>query len=133
MEARYRRLQELISEVNRKIRELNDSARQGFKVGADTSRAEIAILRLTEMRDKFNNADIGNKNAVAELVSEYKILKNEIGNVKSEQDKLTKDLPPVPGASGISVGQKGGRERRLPESVKVIYGQYLSGWTVVLI
>lgn len=88
MEARYRRLQELISEVNRKIRELNDSARQGFKVGADTSRAEIAISRLTEMRDKFNNADIGSKNAVAELISEYKILKNEIGNAKSEQDKL---------------------------------------------
>lgn len=87
-EARYRRLQELISEVNRKIRELNDSARQGIKVGADTSRAEIAISRLTEMRDKFNNADIGSKNAVAELVSEYKILKNEIGNAKSEQDKL---------------------------------------------
>ena len=88
MEARHRRLQEIISEVNRKIRELNDSARQGFKVGADTSRAEIAISRLTEMRDKFNNADIGSKNAVAELVSEYKILKNEIGNAKSEQDKL---------------------------------------------
>ncbi len=88
MEAKYRRLQELISEVNRKIRELNDSARQGFKVGADTSRAESAISRLTEMRDKFNNADIGSKNAVAELVSEYKILKNEIGNAKSEQDKL---------------------------------------------
>lgn len=88
MEARYRRLQELVSEVNRKIRELNDSARQGFKVGADTSRAESAISRLTEMRDKFNNADIGSKNAVAELVSEYKILKNEIGNAKSEQDKL---------------------------------------------
>lgn len=88
MEARYRRLQELISEVNRKIRELNDSARQGIKVGADTSRAEIAISRLTEMRDKFNNADIGSKNAVAELVSEYKILKNEIGNAKSEQDKM---------------------------------------------
>lgn len=88
MEARYRRLQELISEVSRKIRELNDSARQGFKVGADTSRAESAISRLTEMRDKFNNADIGSKNAVAELVSEYKILKNEIGNAKSEQDKL---------------------------------------------
>lgn len=87
-EARYRRLQELISEVTRKIRELNDSARQGIKVGADTSRAEIAISRLTEMRDKFNNADIGSKNAVAELVSEYKILKNEIGNAKSEQDKL---------------------------------------------
>lgn len=88
MEARYRRLQEIISEVNRKIRELNVSARQGIKVGADTSRAEIAISRLTEMRDKFNNADIGSKNAVAELVSEYKILKNEIGNAKSEQDKL---------------------------------------------
>jgi hypothetical protein len=88
MEARYRRLQELVSEVNRKIRELNDSARQGFKVDADTSRAESAISRLTEMRDKFNNADIGSKNAVAELVSEYKILKNEIGNAKSEQDKL---------------------------------------------
>lgn len=88
MEARYRRLQELISEVSRKIRELNDSARQGIKVGADTSRAESAISRLTEMRDKFNNADIGSKNAVAELVSEYKILKNEIGNAKSEQDKL---------------------------------------------
>nr|DAG73666.1 MAG TPA: chromosome segregation ATPase [Bacteriophage sp.] len=88
MEARYRRLQELISEVSRKIRELNDSARQGIRVGADTSRAESAISRLTEMRDKFNNADIGSKNAVAELVSEYKILKNEIGNAKSEQDKL---------------------------------------------
>lgn len=88
MEARYRRLQELVSEVNRKIRELNDSVRQGFKVGADTSRAESAISRLTEMRDKFNNADIGSKNAVAELVSEYKILKNEIDNAKSEQDKL---------------------------------------------
>lgn len=88
MEARYRRLQELISEVSRKIRELNDSARQGIRVGADTSRAESAISRLTEMRDKFNSADIGSKNAVAELVSEYKILKNEIGNAKSEQDKL---------------------------------------------
>lgn len=92
MEARYRRLQELISEVNRKIRELNDSARQGIKVGADTSRAESAISRLTEMRDKFNNADIGSKNAVAELVSEYKILKNEIGNAKSEQDKLNNSI-----------------------------------------
>lgn len=91
-EARYRRLQELISEVNRKIRELNDSAKQGIKVGADTSRAEIAISRLTEMRDKFNNADIGSKNAVAELVSEYKILKNEIGNAKSEQDKLNNSI-----------------------------------------
>jgi hypothetical protein len=88
MEARYRRLQELISEVNRKIRELNDSAKRGFKVGADTSRVGSAISRLFEMRDKFNNADIGSKNAVAELVSEYKILKNEIGNAKSEQDKL---------------------------------------------
>lgn len=88
MEARYRRLQELISEVNRKIRELNDSAERGFKVGADTSRVGSAISRLFEMRDKFNNADIGSKNAVAELVSEYKILKNEIGNAKSEQDKL---------------------------------------------
>lgn len=88
MEARYRRLQELISEVNRKIRELNDSAKRGFKVGADTSRVGNAISRLFEMRDKFNNADIGSKNAVAELVSEYKILKNEIGNAKSEQDKL---------------------------------------------
>lgn len=92
MEARYRRLQELISEVNRKIRELNDSARQGIKVGADTSRAESAISRLTEMRDKFNNADIGSKNAVAELVTEYKILKNEIGNAKSEQDKLNNSI-----------------------------------------
>lgn len=88
MEARYRRLQELISEVNRKIRELNDSAKRGFKVGADTSRVGSAISRLFEMRNKFNNADIGSKNAVAELVSEYKILKNEIGNAKSEQDKL---------------------------------------------
>lgn len=88
MEARYRRLQELMSEVSRKIRELNDSAKRGFKVGADTSRVGSAISRLTEMRDKFNNADIGSKNAVAELVSEYKILKNEIGNAKSEQDKL---------------------------------------------
>lgn len=88
MEARYRRLQELISEVNRKIRELNDSAKRGFKVGADTSRVGSAISRLFEMRDKFNNADIGSKNAVAKLVSEYKILKNEIGNAKSEQDKL---------------------------------------------
>lgn len=88
MEARHRRLQELISEVNRKIRELNDSAKRGFKVGADTSRVGSAISRLFEMRDKFNNADIGSKNAVAELVSEYKILKNEIGNAKSEQDKL---------------------------------------------
>lgn len=88
MEARYRRLQELISEVNRKIRELNDSAKRGFKVGADTSRVGSAISRLFEMRDKFNNADTGSKNAVAELVSEYKILKNEIGNAKSEQDKL---------------------------------------------
>lgn len=88
MEARYRRLQELMSEVSRKIRELNDSAKRGFKVGADTSRVGSAISRLFEMRDKFNNADIGSKNAVAELVSEYKILKNEIGNAKSEQDKL---------------------------------------------
>lgn len=88
MEARYRRLQELMSEVSRKIRELNDSAKRGFKVGADTSRVGSAISRLTEMRDKFNNADIGSKNEVAELVSEYKILKNEIGNAKSEQDKL---------------------------------------------
>lgn len=92
MEARYRRLQELISEVNRKIRELNDSAKRGFKVGADTSRVESAISRLFEMRDKFNNADIGSKNAVAELVSEYKILKNEIGNAKSEQDKLNNSI-----------------------------------------
>lgn len=92
MEARYRRLQELISEVSRKIRELNDSARQGIRVGADTSRAESAISRLTEMRDKFNSADIGNKNAVAELVTEYKILKNEIGNAKSEQDKLNNSI-----------------------------------------
>lgn len=92
MEARYRRLQELISEVNRKIRELNDSAKRGFKVGADTSRVGSAISRLFEMRDKFNNADIGSKNAVVELVTEYKILKNEIGNAKSEQDKLNNSI-----------------------------------------
>ena len=91
-ESRLRSLLELVSDVNKRIRGLNESIKQGGIVGADTSKAERAMSRLIEMRDKFNNADAGNKKQVADLVSEYKILKNEISNAKSTQDKLNTSI-----------------------------------------
>lgn len=91
-ESRLRSLSELVSDVNKRIRGLNESIKQGGVVGADTSKAERAMSRLIEMRDKFNNADAGNKKQVADLVSEYKILKNEISNAKSTQDKLNTSI-----------------------------------------
>lgn len=91
-ESRLRSLSELISDVNKRIHGLNESIKQGGVVGADTSKAERAMSRLIEMRDKFNNADAGNKKQVADLVSEYKILKNEISNAKSAQDKLNTSI-----------------------------------------
>lgn len=91
-ESRLRSLLELISDVNKRIHGLNESIKQGGVVGADTSKAERAMSRLIEMRDKFNNADAGNKKQVADLVSEYKILKNEISNAKSAQDKLNTSI-----------------------------------------
>ena len=91
-ESRLRSLLELVSDVNKRIRGLNESIKQGGVVGADTSKAERAMSRLIEMRDKFNNADAGNKKQVADLVSEYKILKNEISNAKSTQDKLNTSI-----------------------------------------
>ena len=91
-ESRLRSLLELVSDVNKRIHGLNESIKQGGTVGADTSKAERAMSRLMEMRDKFNNADAGNKKQVADLVSEYKILKNEISNAKSAQDKLNTSI-----------------------------------------
>lgn len=91
-ESRLRSLSELVSDVNKRIRGLNESIKQGGVVGADTSKAERAMSRLIEMRDKFSNADAGNKKQVADLVSEYKILKNEISNAKSTQDKLNTSI-----------------------------------------
>ena len=91
-ESRLRSLLELVSDVNKRIRGLNESIKQGGVVGADTSKAERAMSRLIEMRDKFKNADAGNKKQVADLVSEYKILKNEISNAKSTQDKLNTSI-----------------------------------------
>lgn len=91
-ESRLRSLLELISDVNKRIHGLNESIKQGGVVGANTSNAERAMSRLIEMRDKFNNADAGNKKQVADLVSEYKILKNEISNAKSAQDKLNTSI-----------------------------------------
>lgn len=90
--SRLRSLLELISDVNKRIHGLNESIKQGGVVGADASKAERAMSRLIEMRDKFNNADAGNKKQVADLVSEYKILKNEISNAKSAQDKLNTSI-----------------------------------------
>lgn len=94
-EARFRRVKELLSEVNRKIVEYNTSYDKGLKVGADISKIQNAIIGLSHFYDKLNQVNVGDKKAVLELISEYRILTNKIGNAKAAQDKLNSSVEKI--------------------------------------
>lgn len=94
-EARFRRVKELLSEVNRKIVEYNSSYDKGLKVGADISKIQNAIIGLSHFYDKLNQVNVSDKKAVLELISEYRILTNKIGNAKSAQDKLNSSVEKI--------------------------------------
>ena len=94
-EARFRRVKELLSEVNRKIVEYNASFDKGLKVGADVSKIQNAIIGLSHFYDKLNQVDVGDKKAVLELISEYRILTNKIGDAKAAQDKLNSSVEKI--------------------------------------
>lgn len=94
-EARFRRVKELLSEVNRKIVEYNSSYDKGLKVGADISKIQNAIIGLSHFYDKLNQVNVGDKKAVLELISEYRILTNKIGNAKAAQDKLNSSVEKI--------------------------------------
>lgn len=94
-EARFRRVNELLSEVNRKIVEYNSSYDKGLKVGADISKIQNAIIGLSHFYDKLNQVNVSDKKAVLELISEYRILTNKIGNAKAAQDKLNSSVEKI--------------------------------------
>lgn len=94
-EARFRRVKELLSEVNRKIVEYNASFDKGLKVGADVSKIQNAIIGLSHFYDKLNQINVGDKKAVLELISEYRILTNKIGDAKAAQDKLNSSVEKI--------------------------------------
>ena len=94
-EARFRRVKELLSEANRKIVEYNSSYDKGLKVGADISKIQNAIIGLSHFYDKLNQVNVSDKKAVLELISEYRILTNKIGNAKAAQDKLNSSVEKI--------------------------------------
>lgn len=94
-EARFRRVKELLSKVNRKIVEYNSSYDKGLKVGADISKIQNAIIGLSHFYDKLNQVNVSDKKAVLELISEYRILTNKIGNAKAAQDKLNSSVEKI--------------------------------------
>lgn len=94
-EARFRRVKELLSEVNRKIVEYNSSYDKGLKVGADISKIQNSIIGLSHFYDKLNQVNVSDKKAVLELISEYRILTNKIGNAKAAQDKLNSSVEKI--------------------------------------
>lgn len=94
-EARFRRVKELLSEVNRKIVEYNSSYDKGLKVGADISKIQNAIIGLSHFYDKLNQVNVSDKKAVLELISEYRILTNKIGDAKAAQDKLNSSVEKI--------------------------------------
>lgn len=94
-EARFRRVKELLSEVNRKIVEYNASFDKGLKVGADVSKIQNAIIGLSHFYDKLNQVNVADKKAVLELISEYRILTNKIGDAKAAQDKLNSSVEKI--------------------------------------
>lgn len=94
-ETRFRRVKELLSEVNRKIVEYNASFDKGLKVGADVSKIQNEIIGLSHFYDKLNQVNVGDKKAVLELISEYRILTNKIGNAKAAQDKLNSSVEKI--------------------------------------
>lgn len=94
-EARFRRVKELLSEVNRKIVEYNASFDKGLKVGADVSKIQNANIGLSHFYDKLNQVNVGDKKAVLELISEYRILTNKIGDAKAAQDKLNSSVEKI--------------------------------------
>lgn len=94
-EARFRRVKELLSEVNRKIVEYNSSYDKGLKVGADISKIQNAIIGLSHFYDKLNQVNVSDKKSVLELISEYRILTNKIGNAKAAQDKLNSSVEKI--------------------------------------
>lgn len=103
-EARFRRVKELLSEVNRKIVEYNSSYDKGLKVGADISKIQNAIIGLSHFYDKLNQVNVSDKKAVLELISEYRILTNKIGNAKAAQDKLNSSVEKINKATDRQLG-----------------------------
>lgn len=91
-EGRARSIAETISKVDRKIREFGETRDVSIKLAASTTNIDGAIAKLSDLRSKLDVVDISSKKDVANLVSEYRILSNEIGNTKSKQDSLNRSI-----------------------------------------
>lgn len=91
-EGRARSIAETISKVDRKIREFGETRDVSIKLAASTTNIDGAIAKLSDLRSKLDVVDISSKKDVANLVSEYRILSNEIGNAKSKQDSLNRSI-----------------------------------------
>lgn len=91
-EGRLRSISETISKVDRKIREFGESRDKGINLGASTSGIDDAISKLSEFRNRLNTVDANSKKDVLDLISDYRILINEIGNTKSKQDSLNRSI-----------------------------------------
>nr|DAP93819.1 MAG TPA: Tape measure domain protein [Caudoviricetes sp.] len=91
-EGRARSIAETISKVDRKIREFGETRDVSIKLAASTTNIDGAISKLSDLRSKLDVVDISSKKDVANLVSEYRILSNEIGNTKSKQDSLNRSI-----------------------------------------
>lgn len=91
-EGRARSIAETISKVDRKIREFGETRDVSIKLAASTTNIDGAIAKLSDLRSKLDVVDISSKKDVANLVSEYRILSNEIGNTKSKQDTLNRSI-----------------------------------------
>nr|DAU36095.1 MAG TPA: Tape measure domain protein [Caudoviricetes sp.] len=91
-EGRARSIAETISKVDRKIREFGETRDVSIKLAASTTNIDGAIAKLSDLRSKLDVVDISSKKDVANLVSEYRILSNEIGNTKLKQDSLNRSI-----------------------------------------
>lgn len=110
-ESRARSIAETISKVDRKIREFGETRDVSINLGASTTNIDGAIAKLSDLRSKLDVVDTSSKKDVANLISEYKILSNEIGNTKSKQDSLNRSLE----ALGNKNAAKATREQNAAE------------------
>ena len=110
-ESRARSIAETISKVDRKIREFGETRDVSINLGASTTNIDGAIAKLSDLRSKLDVVDTSSKKDVANLISEYRILSNEIGNTKSKQDSLNRSIE----AQGKKSATKATREANAAE------------------
>lgn len=116
-EGRARSIAETISKVDRKIREFGETRDVSIKLAASTTNIDGAIAKLSDLRSKLDVVDISSKKDVANLVSEYRILSNEIGNTKSKQDSLNRSIEALDrkNANKVTVRDNSNERQRLRE------------------